>query len=473
MAGGVRTVSVAERRARLAVRHHLAPGERAGAVATAVDGIIALHGTDPASVYLSARARTGSVDKAAIEHALYEERSLVRMLGMRRTVFVVPAALAPVVQAACTDQIAERLRRQLTQVVAEAGIAPDAATWLKEVGEGTVLVLAARGSATGAELARDEPRLRTQIVAAADNPYGGAVNLTSRLLTLLSAEGRIVRGRPRGGWTSMQFTWSASPERADLTAAAARSELARRWLAAFGPAPLSDLQWWTGWTVGQVRQAVSSLDLTEVDLDGTPGVVLAGDEDPAAAPAEPWAALLPALDPTPMGWRERSWYVGEHAAALFDRSGNIGPTTWWDGRIVGGWAQRPDGEIAVRLLEDAGAEAAAALAAEAQRLGEWIGSGSTVTPRFRTPLERELAGSGITADLSRVCAARHKSRGEGTIPPCLFSSSGSASSDWSWAPSPACCCRAGTTSGSSALSCSASSAPSSAGSWRTWSSTTR
>jgi hypothetical protein len=398
MAGGTRAVSVAERRARLAVRHQLAPGARARAVAAAVDGIIALHGTDPASVYLSAWARTGSVDQAAIEHALYEERSLVRMLGMRRTVFVVPAALMPVIQVACADQIAERLRRQLIRVVADAGIAPDAATWLEEVGAGTVRVLAARGSATGAELAAGEPRLRTQIIAAADNPYGGAVNLTTRLLTVLSAEGLIVRGRPRGGWTSTQFTWSAAPERTDLPAAAARSELARRWLATFGPAPLSDLQWWTGWTAGQVRQAVSSLDLTEVDLGGPPGVLLAGDEDPPA-PAEPWAALLPALDPTPMGWRERSWYVGEHAAALFDRSGNIGPTAWWDGRIVGGWAQRPDGEIAVRLLEDAGAEAAAALAAEAQRLGAWIGPGTRVTPRFRTPLERELSGSGTTPDL--------------------------------------------------------------------------
>jgi len=418
MAGsGIRTVSVAERRARLAVRHHLAPAARAGTVAAAVDGILALHGTDPASVYLSARARTGAVDKAAIERALYDERSLVRMLGMRRTVFVVPVALMPVIQAACTDQVAERLRRQLTQTVAEAGIDPDAATWLKDVGDGTVRALAARGSATGAELAKDEPRLRTQIIAAEDNRYG-AVNLTSRLLTLLSAEGLIVRGRPRGGWTSMQFTWSAAPERADLTAAAARTELARRWLARFGPAPLADLQWWTGWTAGQVRQATSALDLTEVDLDGTPGVVLAGDEELADIPAGPWAALLPALDPTPMGWRERSWYLGRHAAALFDRSGNIGPTAWWDGRIVGGWAHRPDGEVTVRLLEDAGAEAAAALDAEAQRLAEWIGPGPAVTPRFRTPLERELSGSGPPRNLWRLPAVGHKSRGEGTIRAC-------------------------------------------------------
>jgi hypothetical protein len=393
MGRGIRPVGVAERRARMAVRHRLAPGERAGTAAAAVAGVVALHGTDPASVYLAAWARTSNVDKAAIEQALYGERALVRMLGMRRTVFVVPAELVPVIQAACTDQIAERLRRQLAQVVQEAGVAPDAATWLKEVGEGTVRVLAARGSATGAELARDEPRLRTQIIAAADNPYGGAVNLTTRLLTLLSAEGLIVRGRPRGGWTSSQFTWSAAPERTDLPAGVARAELARRWLAAFGPALPSDLQWWTGWTAAQVRQALSSLDTAEVDLGGARGVLLADDEDPVS-PAEPWAALLPALDPSAMGWRDRSWYVGAHAAALFDRSGNIGPTAWWDGRIVGGWAQRADGEIAVRLLEDTGAEAATALTAEAERLRGWIGPGSRtrVIPRFRTPLERELTG---------------------------------------------------------------------------------
>jgi hypothetical protein len=393
MSHAIRAVTVAERRSMLAVRHHLAAGERAGTAAAAVAGVVGLHGSDPASVYLSAWARTREVDKSAIELALYEERSLVRMLGMRRTVFVVPADLVPVVQAACTDQIAERLRRRLAQQVEASGIACDGGAWLKEAGEGTVRALAARGTATGAELARDEPRLRAQILAAEDNRYGGAVNVTTRLLTLLSAEGLIVRGRPRGGWTSSQFTWSAAPELDRPQAATARAELARRWLAAFGPALRSDLQWWTGLTAGQVKQALAQLETAEVDLGGAPGIMLAADLavlDQTQVPA-PWVALLPALDPTAMGWRERGWYVGEHTAALFDRSGNVGPTVWSEGRVVGGWAQQADGQIAVRLLEDIGTEAAAAVTAEAQRLGEWIGPGVRVTPRFRTPLERELA----------------------------------------------------------------------------------
>jgi DNA glycosylase AlkZ-like len=407
MGSGIRPVSVAERRARLAARHHLA--HRAGTVPDAVADIVGLHGTDPASVYLSAWARTGA-GHADIEHALYAERTLIRMLGMRRTVFVVPVGLAPVIQAACTDQIAAKMRRDLARRVEESGIAADGANWLKEVGEATVRALAARGSATGNELAQDEPRLRAQIVYAAGKSYGGPVNVTTRLLTLLSAEGLIVRGRPRGGWTSSQFTWAlpipGAPDRprpaAALPIPGARAELARRWLHGFGPAPRGDLQWWTGWTAGQVKQALDQLEVVEVDLDGTPGVMLAADEEAPPAPGG-WAALLPALDPTAMGWRDRAWYVGEHVPALFDRSGNIGPTAWWEGRIVGGWAHRKDGEIVVRLLEDAGAEASAAIAAEAQRLREWIGSGpkspenpkspkTLITPRFRTPLERELAG---------------------------------------------------------------------------------
>ena len=57
-----------------------------------------------------------------------------------------------------------------------------------------------------------------------------------------------------------------------------------------------------------------------------------------------------------MGWQDRGWFLGAHGRALFDTNGNAGPTVWWDGRIVGGWAQRKTGEVVLRFLEDAGAD---------------------------------------------------------------------------------------------------------------------
>ena len=399
-------VSVACRRARLLARHQLSVP--AATVAGAVDAMVALHGTDPVTVYLSARARVPAATVEAVDEALYGSRAIVRMLGMRRTVFVVPAPLFPVVQRACTDDVARRLRRQLERDLANGGVGDgDAAGWLRDLGDAALRALAARGSATGAQLSADEPRLRTQLVYVPDKSYGGAANITSRVLGMLAAEGHMIRGHRRGGWSSGQFEWfpaaawlAAAPDLAadgaggladaGRDAATARAELARRWLLTFGPAPVSDLQWWAGWTGAQTKAALAALPVCEADLDGQPGVMLAGDEPPdePAAPA-PVAALLPALDPTPMGWQARDWYLGPHGPALFDRTGNIGPTVWWEGRIVGGWAQRATGEVACRLLEDIGSDGAAAVSAEAARLEEWLGP-ARVTPRFRTPLERSL-----------------------------------------------------------------------------------
>jgi hypothetical protein len=93
-----------------------------------------------------------------------------------------------------------------------------------------------------------------------------------------------------------------------------------------------------------------------------------------------------------MGWAERGWYLGPHKAALFDSNGNAGPTIWWDGRIVGGWGQGADGQIATRLFEDVGRDAKAAIEREAERLDAWL-QRTRVIPRFRTPLEIELGGS--------------------------------------------------------------------------------
>jgi hypothetical protein len=389
----VRRIDADERRARLGVRHHLAATAPAATPTDAARGVVALHATDPASVYLSVYARTPHATVQEIERALYEERSLIRMLGMRRTMFVVPVELAPVIQAACTKAIAEQQRRMFARFLSDSGAGDGA--WLADVETATARAVAARGEATGAQLSVDEPRLRTQIHVAPDKSYGTRQNITTRVLFLLAADGRIVRGRPRGSWTSTQWHWS--PIEAwlpdgmpDLPMETARAQLVRLWLAAFAPGTVADLRWWTGWPVGQVKQALAANDAVAVDLDGGPGFVLPADVDPVATP-EPWVALLPALDPTAMGWYERQWYLGAHRAALFDRSGNIGPTIWSDGRVIGGWSQRADGAVVYRILENVGRETRAAVDEVAGRLGEWIG-GVRVTPRFRTPLEKDLVG---------------------------------------------------------------------------------
>ena len=391
--GLMRRMTVAERRARLGLRHRLTA--HASSPREVAQSLVALHATDPATVFLSVLARQPDTTVAQIEDTLYEDRSLIRLHGMRRTIFVAPVETAPAILHSCVHTFVTQTRKTYVQALTAAGVGGDA--WLSEVEASAEAALAKRGTATAGQISSDEPRLLTKLTIASGKPYESTTSITAWILFLLAAEGRIARGRPSGSWTSSQWTWSPMDKWLpggvpELPAAQARADLARAWLGAFGPATVADLKWWTGWTVGHARQALAAIGAVEVDLDGVTGLVLPEDLEPVGE-QPPWVALLPALDPTPMGWGQRQWYLGDHTAAVFDNSGNVGPTVWCDGRVVGGWAQLPSGEVVYKLLEDVGREAQSALDSAAGRLSRWLGS-VRLTPRTRrkTLVEKDLIG---------------------------------------------------------------------------------
>ena len=99
--------------------------------------------------------------------------------------------------------------------------------------------------------------------------------------------------------------------------------------------------------------------------------MLPDDLEPVADPG-PWVALLPVLDPTVMGWKERDFFLGPHGPDLFDRNGNAGTTAWVDGRIVGCWVQDPDGTVRVVPLEEVDPARMQDLEREADRLTRWL-----------------------------------------------------------------------------------------------------
>jgi hypothetical protein len=211
----------------------------------------------------------------------------------------------------------------------------------------TLAALDGLGPASATELTRAVPALAEQFAFGEGKRYAGTFGLSTRLLFLLAAEWKIIRARPRGSWVSGQYRWARLEAWApDLpvppSPADARVALVGRWLAAFGPATERDLAWWSGLPLGQLRAALAALEVTTVRLDDGDGLALADDLELTPEP-EAGAVLLPSLDSTPMGWKLRDWFLGPHGGALFDTNGNIGPSVWWAGAIVGGWGQRPMG----------------------------------------------------------------------------------------------------------------------------------
>jgi hypothetical protein len=387
-------IGTQERRARLGVRHRLT--RPAATVEGSAADLVALHSSDPVTVFLSAWARVRGFTPADLEDALYERRSLARMLGMRRTLFVVTLDVAAAMNEACTTALAPGERRRLVQMLEEQEIVPAGrgGRWLDRVAARTFDALAVRGEATARELTKDVPELGAKLSFGEGKTWAGTMGLSTRVLFLLASQARIVRARPVGTWVSGQYRWAPTESwlggpLAETAHAQACADLLRRYLRAFGPATATDVRWWTGWTARLASTTLRAVEAVEVELDDGVGWVLPDDVEPVAG-ARPWVALLPSLDPTTMGWKERAWYLGERGSELFDRNGNAGPTVWVNGRVVGGWAQRADGDVVVGLIEPVDARTRTRIDAECERLRSWLGD-VRIAGRFPTPFGRRLA----------------------------------------------------------------------------------
>lgn len=397
----VRHVDDAERRARLARRHAIAPAHRVDDAVGAARAVVCLHATEPATVYLSAFARVTGLERAHVADALYRDRSVVKQLAMRRTLFAAPRDLLPAVLGSASSRVAGQQRSRLEREVEGAGLTANGPGWLAAYGDAVLEALGTHGPLTTQELCAVSADLAVRL----GDPDGPTQPLTARVLTVLGAQGWVVRGAQDLGWRSSRPRWTLVEEwlgerPEPLPEEAGYADLVGRWLTAFGPGTEDDLVWWSGSTRAAVRRALADLGAVTVTLDGGDvGHLLPDDVEPEA-PVEPWAALLPVLDPTTMGWKDRGFYLGDHRPLVFDRNGNAGTTAWWDGRVVGAWHQDASGTVVLDLLDEVGAAGRRALEHEAARLTGWL-AGERVGTVYPSPLMRaHAAGSPATVPTS-------------------------------------------------------------------------
>lgn len=364
------------------------PGTRTDDVVAITDGLVALHSTDPVTVYLSVAARMRTPALEPLSAALYEDRSLIRHHAMRRTLWIFGREAARLAHHGATLAVARVQRRGLLASIGTSGVG-DPEAWLAAAEEQVCALLTAEGPLSAREVGARLPELVRPV------PVGGAdLAAHSRVLLVLGFTGRVIRARPTGTWINGQYRWAAAESWlpggfGERDARESAAGLARRWLHTFGPATRTDLRWWAGWTVATTKAALADVGAVEVALDEGPGWVLPDDVDPVGE-APPSARLLPGLDPSTMGWKQRGFHLDpEHVPLLFDRNGNGGPMVWVDGAIVGSWVQRRDGTIVMRLLADVGAQARAELERHAHELEALLGD-VRFSVRYPAPVQAGL-----------------------------------------------------------------------------------
>ena len=160
--------------------------------------MVAYHATDPATIHLSAWARVDGMETADLERELYAERSLVKHLAMRRTLFVFPRETLAVAQAGASNRVADFERRRLIRDVEKAGLHGDGERWLDQASAAVLDALADGREATSSELRDEIPLLEGSFLYGEGKSWGGQIQIGPRVLTVLSAAGQIVRASNDG-----------------------------------------------------------------------------------------------------------------------------------------------------------------------------------------------------------------------------------------------------------------------------------
>jgi hypothetical protein len=192
----------------MARRQALAPEYRVASAESATRAMTVLHATEPATPYLSLFARVDSFARADLEHALFESKSLLKHLAMRRTVFVFPRDRLPAAVSSPSARVALQQARALVKDLGRNQVTDDGERWLATARQAVLRRLAGGAELSARELREGLVELSGQVSWYEHKPYGAVLHVAPRVLTWLSASGDLVRGHNGGHWRISRPLWT-------------------------------------------------------------------------------------------------------------------------------------------------------------------------------------------------------------------------------------------------------------------------
>ncbi|MEU3555415.1 winged helix DNA-binding domain-containing protein [Streptomyces fragilis] len=306
--------------------------ERAPASAHAViEHLTGMQAQDPQAPYVGLWSRVRDFDAEELSTLLLE-RSAVRLALLRSTVHLVTAEdcrmLRPTLRSGLERAVGPRVWRQLE------GVDP------------------AELEATGRAWLDEEPRSAAELARLLAERWPGR-DASSMVLALRAAV-PLVQIPPRGLWGrsgqpvfATAETWLAGP----MAPAADPELLVRRYLAAFGPASVADVQTWSGLT--RLRPAVDALRDELVAFTDENGTELLDLPDaPRPAPDTPAPVrFLAEYDNAVLSHADRSRIISQGSRRrMMTRNAVIPGTFLVDGFVRGVWRKEKKGRAAARLV---------------------------------------------------------------------------------------------------------------------------
>jgi len=313
---------------------------------------------------LAIHAREGALAFSVIERLRQEPRSIVRTWCMRGTLHLVAAQDARWLIPFFGPRIITADRRRMAELGWVEPLASRGLALLRKAIE-------QQGGLTREEIVR--------LLKANSLPAEGQAPI--HLIARAASEGILCQGPDRGKKVAyLPFDDWVGPLQ-PLLPHIALAELARRYLAAYGPAAPEDLAAWSGLKITEARQAWKLVEDQLISVEATGRTLwLLKSQLPwldAHQDSSPWIRLLPKFDNSLLGYASRDLLVDPaFAARIHPGGGIIRPTLLVDDRILGTWRtkQHRDAlEVVIEPFESLPKEAFLPLDAEAASLGRFLG----------------------------------------------------------------------------------------------------
>jgi hypothetical protein len=283
---------------------------------------------EPFAALLAVWVRSNSLVAADVEHARVDARSIVRTWCMRGTLHLLAAEDLGWLLPLLGPLFVRKSQRRYAQLGLSEETCARAIPAMRTV-------LGSQGPMTRAELAES---LATQGI-----PTAGQA--AYHLLRRAGLEGVVCFGPDREGEPTYVLLedWVRTGDA--LAGSEARAELARRYLAAYGPAGPVDLATWSGLSIKAARVGFEIVadELLEVELEGSPAWMLKSRAAWLDESIEDGVVvrLLPSFDPYLLGYRSRELTVPPgYARRVHPGGGVLRPTLLVDGRAAGTWRRK-------------------------------------------------------------------------------------------------------------------------------------
>jgi hypothetical protein len=322
-----------------------------------------IHAQVMGSAELQLAARVSGITQEHVRASLWMWRELAKSWTLRGTLHLHPADELRLWTAARRAVVGAADR--------EAGSPADVEAVVEAIGE----------ALRGKRLSRDE-LADAVVTVVGEGPREQLASGWGYFLADAAIADRLCFGPSQGQRVTFVHPDDWLGEQPAFEPEAALVEVARRYLAAYGPATHREFrQWFTSRSFGPDAAAAvfAELDLVEVDVDGHAAYLL-DDEEPIAPASS--VRLLPEYDVYVMGFRERDELVppavrelvAAHGKGRYEGPAGT-PFLLIDGVCAGIWSRKKGAktiELTVEPVRSLTREETAGVEAEGDRLGAFL-----------------------------------------------------------------------------------------------------